>query len=233
MVLSFTEAPVADLIFELESQLPSFKLHTFVKRSQQKYFEEKRKALEPNDLILQIDFAENYRLISQNEIQSAHFSYAQVTIFTCVAWLHGCTKSFAIISDQLTHNKYDVYCFLSILIKNIQKHHSVSKIRVFSDGCGSQFKNKFILRSIPKFKNEFGVNHFEWNFFATSHGKGAVDGVGAIVKRKVWQLVRAQNLILKDAHDFYRPAKSNIDGVKLIYVTENDIKTTTQYLGEK
>lgn len=77
------------------------------------------------------------------------------------------------------------------------------------------------------------VNHFEWNFFATSHGKGAVDGVGAIVKRKVWQLVRAQNLILKDAHDFYRLAKSNIDGVKLIYVTENDIKTTTQYLGEK
>lgn len=49
MVLSFTEAPVADLIFELESQLPSFKLHTFVKRSQQKYFEENRKALEPND----------------------------------------------------------------------------------------------------------------------------------------------------------------------------------------
>lgn len=53
------------------------------------------------------------------------------------------------------------------------------------------------------------------------------------MKRKVWQLVRAQNLILKDAHDFYRLAKSNIDGVKLIYVTANDIKTTTQSLGEK
>lgn len=48
---------------------------------------------------------------------------------------------------------------------------------------------------------------FRMEFFATSHGKGAVDGVGAVVKRKVWQLVKAQNLILKNARDFHKLAK--------------------------
>ena len=28
--------------------------------------------------------------------------------------------------------------------------------------------------------------HIHWNFFATSHGKGPVDGIGGAVKRYVW-----------------------------------------------
>lgn len=88
------------------------KLHTYVKRTHQKYFQDRKISIKKDECILQIDFAENYRLLAQNEIQSAHFSYSQVTIFTCVAWLHNGTRTFAITSDQLSHNKYDVYCFL-------------------------------------------------------------------------------------------------------------------------
>jgi len=30
-----------------------------------------------------------------------------------------------------------------------------------------------------------------WNFFATSHGKGPVDGLGGSVKRSVWRHVKS------------------------------------------
>lgn len=133
-----------------------------------------------------MDFAENYRLIYQNEKQSAHFSYREVTIFTCVAWLVGGVKSYAVISDKLSHNKFDVYCFLTTLVDLIKKEHGQFKnVYIFSDGCSSQFKNKFIARSLPDFISTFGCKVLECNFFASSHGKGAVDGVGATIKRKV------------------------------------------------
>lgn len=73
-----------DLISELEANLPSFKADFYVKRAQQTYFEE----IKPSEIVIQVDFAENYRFANQNEIQSAHFNYRQVSIFTCVAWLH-------------------------------------------------------------------------------------------------------------------------------------------------
>lgn len=88
------------------------------------------------------------------------------------------------------------------------------------------------MSSIPHFKKEFHVSHFEWNFFATSHGKGAVDGIGAIVKRKIWQMVKAQNLILNNAHDFYKLAKMNINGIYILYVSSRYIKNTTGFLSK-
>lgn len=43
IALTYTVAPLAVLIHELEVQLPSFKRHFFVKRAQQNYFEIKKK----------------------------------------------------------------------------------------------------------------------------------------------------------------------------------------------
>ena len=38
-----------------------------------------------------------------------------------------------------------------------------------------------------------------WSFFATFHGKGAVDGIGGMVKRSVWRVVRAGTTAPPDA----------------------------------
>lgn len=123
IILTSTVALVSDLIHELEVQLPLFKHHFFVKRAQQNYFEAIKENIKPGTLILQMDFAENYRLICQNEVQSAHFNYKQVSIFTCVAWMFGETKSFAIISDSLQHNKIDVYVFIMKLVDDLKNHY--------------------------------------------------------------------------------------------------------------
>lgn len=234
ITLTCTTAPLCDLVHELEVELPLFKQHFYVKRAQQSYFQSKKHNLNPDELVLQIDFAENYRLVSQNEVQSAHFSYRQVTIFTCVAWLNGGTRSFAVISDKLTHNKYDVFCFISTLVNQIQAQcGTFSKIFIFSDGSSSQFKNKYIVRSLPDFVYKFECKYLEWNYFATSHGKGAVDGVGAVIKRSVWQITKTKRILLETALDFFECARNKLSGICLIYISSKQIDEFSPNLLEK
>lgn len=230
IVLSNTTATISDLVFDIEANLSSFKTHFFVKRAQQKYFEDTKRNLKPSELLLQIDFAENYRLTHQNEIQSAHFSYHQVTIFTCVAWFAGASQSLAVISDKLTHNKHDVYIFVINLIIEIKKKFgNFSKVFIFSDGSCAQFKNKYILTSLADILKEIGCQSIEWNFFASSHGKGAVDGVGAVIKRKVWQITKSKNVVLPDALAFYQCAENNIKGIKIYFMPSAQIESLSIY----
>jgi hypothetical protein len=56
------------------------------------------------------------------------------------------------------------------------------KILYFSDGCAGQYKNCKNFINLCHHKEDFGIEA-EWNFFATSHGKGPCDGVGGTVKR--------------------------------------------------
>lgn len=234
IVLTSTVGPLSDLIHEIEVQLPLFKHHFFVKRAQQNYFEAVKKNIKPGILILQIDFAENYRLICQNEVQSAHFNYKQVSIFTCVAWMFDETKSFAIISDSLQHSKIDVYVFITKLVEDLKNHYgNFESIFFFSDGSSCQFKNKFIIRSLPDLLNQFGCKTIEWNYFATSHGKGAVDGIGAIVKRKIWQITKTKNIILNDAIAFSNCAQKHITGIQIVYVGLDTINEISPTLTEK
>jgi hypothetical protein len=49
--------------------------------------------------------------------------------------------------------------------------------------------------------------HIQWNYFATSHGKGVVDGIGGTVKRLVWNSVMTRKVsAVQDAMSFYRVA---------------------------
>lgn len=103
-MLNTTEGTIQECLDLLENQLPFFMKHTFIKREQSEAFKLSRKNIDSFSVILQIDFAENFTVIKQNEIQSAHWSHNQVTIFTACAWLKGETQSFAIISDELSHD---------------------------------------------------------------------------------------------------------------------------------
>ena len=40
----------------------------------------------------------------------------------------------------------------------------------------------------------------QWHFFATSHGKGCVDGVGGLVKPKVAERVKQRKASVQEAH---------------------------------
>ena len=57
---------------KLEKKLPQFLQHVYIKRQQELFFQDIKKHIPLNTLILHFDFSENYTFISQDEIQSAH-----------------------------------------------------------------------------------------------------------------------------------------------------------------
>lgn len=59
----------------------------------------------------------------------------------------------------------------------------------------------------------------DWNFFATSHGKGAVNGVGGTLKRTVWQMVKSQHVIINLPYEFFQYAKQNVKGVTILFTS--------------
>ena len=83
------------------------------------------------------------------------------------------------ISNDLNHKTEAVACFQTKLITYLKdKHPNVEQIHYFSDGSGEQFKNCKNFANIIRHEQDYGLK-CKWNFFATAHGKGAVDGVGA------------------------------------------------------
>ena len=63
---------------------------------------------------------------------------------------------------------------------------NIERIFYFSERAGSQYKNKFNFINLLKHREDFGISA-QWNLFATSHGKGAYDGIGGAVKRQAYR----------------------------------------------
>ena len=72
--------------------------------------------------------------------------------------------------------------FYNILEKFLPERLHLKKTIYFSDGAASQYKSRKNFINLCLHKDDFGISA-EWNFYATSHGKGACEGVGGSVKR--------------------------------------------------
>ena len=75
---------VNEVVNEVVKQLPYFKQHTFIKRKQPENFEDKRKSVNGYNAVvqLQVECAENYMSVEQDEIQSDSRNHSQVALFT-------------------------------------------------------------------------------------------------------------------------------------------------------
>lgn len=196
-----------DLIGDINKQLPSFKMHCLIKSVQYKYFEECKHRGDVTEAVIQVDFAENATLTTQNQIQSAHWRERHVTVFTCVIWSNNTTESLAIISDDLDHSKCSVWTFLKLIGNFIKTTFPlVDHLIIFSDNAASQFRSRYIVANLCYLEEDLGYQYVEWTTFAASHGKGAVDGVGAAIKNTLWHKVKSENLNINSAKEYYELA---------------------------
>jgi len=198
---------VEDAVAEVNGMMRDYKYHCLVKDQQSKLFRQCKESISEGEAVVQIDFAENYAAVTQDEVQSAHWSHSQITIFTAVAWFSNGCKSFAVVSDDLNHDKVAVWAMLRAVVGYLKKEHSITHVKFFSDGCAAQFKNRYTLMNLCFMEEDYGVTG-TWAFFASSHGKGSVDAVGGTVKRSVWRMVKSRREIVKDAATFYKVTRA-------------------------
>lgn len=191
---------------------------------QAEYYQKQREAItsEQSDssvALLQVDFSENYTCIYQDEVQSAHWQQHQVSLFTAALYYNGILHPKVIASDNLTHAKETLLAYVDYLLEDLPK--TVKIINVWSDGPSSQFKNRFIAAALPSLQCRHDLN-IQWHYFATSHGKGPVDGIGGSVKRQVWSAVKERKDIVTNASTFVAAAEK-VSNVNVIEMTSLQI----------
>ena len=184
-------------------------IHTYVQRKQDAYMDTLISKSDGENVVLQVDFSENATIASQNETQSAHWCHGQATHFIAYAWIkEDENKGFVIVSDDLTHTKYSVYIFMEYIIKHLrEKFPSIRVLNVFSE--------------------------LTWNFFATSHGKGVVDGLGGTVKRAVWAHVRSGQVHTTTADVYAKTAEQRNPIIHLQFIAKGDIDQLKPQLDAK
>ena len=72
---------------------------------------------------------------------------------------------------------------LTKIIKYLAEGITFSHILLWSDGTAKHFKNKSAMTFMSSFDTVFDATA-EWHFNESYHGKGAMDGIGAVVKHK-------------------------------------------------
>ncbi|KAJ8886197.1 hypothetical protein PR048_012406, partial [Dryococelus australis] len=170
------EGSIEDILIDLRMQLHSFKVHSYVQNVQSKAFEDARRNIDTNELVLQIDFAENYSAVSQDEIQSVHWSHQHISIFTCCVWLKDTNCSFAVVSDNLNHDKYTVNANLMKIFEELLKEFpTIENLKTNTHfRCYASYKKIFILITAS-------------GYFLPPHTTKV--GIGGLVKRFVWNEV--------------------------------------------
>ena len=175
-----------DIVVQLAEHLKSFKVHILVKRHQELEFNSLRTIDLDSNCLLQFDFSENAEIQEQDEVQTAHWWHLQISLFTACAWVKGQASSFVIVSDYMHHDKYlTTIAIIKILSELLLKYPTISILNLFSDGAAQHFKQSFFFNAVTRLPKLLGVEHLKiiYDFFATSHGKGAVDGIGGTAKR--------------------------------------------------
>jgi len=166
------KGPILECVVTLESKIKHFLFHVFVKRQQSNFFEFIKNNLNDQCCLLQVDYSENFSIVSQNEIQNAHFSKKQLSLFTAYIWAQSITYPMVIVSNDPSHNKYTVsLCLQRILIHLKKMVPSLTKLIIFSDGSACQFKQRYLFKNLTFLAEQFSIN-LSWNFFASHHGKG-------------------------------------------------------------
>ncbi|CAG4981646.1 unnamed protein product [Colias eurytheme] len=130
------------------------------------------------------------------------------------------------MSNELNNDKYAVWAFMRQIIQDLkQKYPELKKVSVFSDGCAAQFKNRYTLLNLCYSESDWGVE-VEWCFFASSHGKGAVDGIGATAKRLLWSAIMTRRAAIFHSYDCYSYLKSRQKIQECFYTAKRAIHQT-------
>ena len=208
----------------LKQQLGVMRRHVFIAKTQLRAIKTLRGQLEEGEALLQEDFSENYSIKQQNEIMSAHWVSTGVTLFTAVLNTTDGVKSFVVVSDELHHDKYAVATFNRKILELANADGRIRQLHMFTDGAGSQFKNRFTL-SLLNWPSEMHENleKVDWSFFGTAHGKGPVDGVGGTVKRAVLRRTLQGQSIVNNAAEFAEVAMTACPNVTVLYVPASEV----------
>lgn len=164
--------PTPEFVEEFRNKFLLLKPHSFLSKQQSQFFSAKNANLEDGEILVVLDFSENYKYVAQDTSQDFHFNNTQGTVFPVVCYFKEASdneikhKSFVFLSESTRHDTAAVYTIQKILIPYLKKNMDVKKIIYFSDGAKQHCKNKFQMKNLIHHEKDFGVRA-DWHVHAT------------------------------------------------------------------
>ncbi|CAH1107026.1 unnamed protein product [Psylliodes chrysocephalus] len=141
--------------------------------------------LQDDEVLIHVDFSENYCTKYAKEIQAFHFggSRVQLSLHTVVVYLRNSILSFCTVSENIAHSTAAIWTHLRPIFKTLPR--GIKRVHFLSDGLVTQYRNKtmFFIMATKLFKEIPDIENCTWNYTESGHGKGAPDGIGATCKR--------------------------------------------------
>lgn len=214
---------VNDVLIDFEKEFKYYKLHMYIERAQKKFLKEILENLDDDCAVLQADYSEKFKTVCQHAVQAFYFGTQMLSIFTVRVYVgKNFNYSFALVSNNTHQTKREVFaCLKSVIARLKLSHPSLRHVTMFTDGSGSQFKNKFSFNNILFAKNDHDVIT-ELHFSPTGHGKSPCDAIGGIVKRGVHSRVMTNKFKVFSASDFVECAKDFCKNIICYEMTDDD-----------
>lgn len=212
-----------DLIDELGDTMNRFFRHEFNIVHQYNAIKLLKKSLSENDVLVHMDFSENFCTKYNQEIQSFHFggSRTQISLHTVVVYLKNSVISHCTMSSDLSHNAGEIWAHLKPVLASLPS--SIQHIHFLSDGPVTQYRNKSIFYVLGcKLQDMYpNVIKYTWNYHEAGHGKGAPDGVGATCKRTADQLIAKGDIT--NLKKFVSVIRQRCPGIRAAVVESSEI----------
>ncbi|GFO27538.1 (S)-beta-bisabolene synthase [Plakobranchus ocellatus] len=204
--LCVTCTNINDLLEQLVGDLQNptrgttFVQHLFTAYWQQSQYDLAKDSLQQGQIMLVQDFAENRKATYSEEVKSAHFGKAQISLHPTVAFYVNSdgeqVRHVAMFfSDDIGHDYHAVHCYTQKMVEMLQNETPVREVIIWSDGAASQYKGRGSFADLSLYP--FPVQR---NFFGSEHGKGEADGETGRFSQAMARAV-AKGHSFKDAKD--------------------------------
>jgi hypothetical protein len=232
--------PVDTFIDMFSEKLELLLPHSFIATEQSSFYNDCKASLKQGEVVITADFSENYCFVLQDAAQGYHWNNSQATVHPFVIYYKDsetlCHLSYVVISDCLHHDTVAVYLFQKHLMAHLKGHKvtQLQRVLYFSDGAAAQYKNRKNFVNLCYHEVDFGVPA-QWHFSATSHGKGACDGVGGTVKRLAAKasLQRPYDEQIMTPRQLFEWASSSIPSVTFEYCSTEQYERQKIFLEER
>ena len=212
---------------QLEAEIKQFIEHMFLKNRQAEAIREQKENLQPGEVLIQ---TENYAIKYHREVMESHWkNLPGVVILTAVAY-HKCegelrAESFAVCSDVGQNTTLEMVFLLEAILVSINNSGiSFQKgVKIWTDGCSKHFKNRYAMCFLTRFEDLYGPRA-EWHFNESYHGKGSMDGIGAVVKHNVFKAVLRKGALVLNAKDFASTAKEICKKTTVLYRSAEELE---------
>ena len=128
------------------------KKHIYVKRQQHACYSKLKEELGENEVLLNVDYSENYSNIQQGEIQSAYFGHDSLSIFTDKDD-DLINENITIISEASDHSHIAAFtCINKVFGFVLEKHNLPPEVtlHIWIDGCAGQFRSQYVFALVSE-----------------------------------------------------------------------------------